>query len=75
MASNQMDINRLGERGIAELVDRQQERIGILSRARDVSSIGDRACLLERGRIALSGRADEVMGWGGSLLEREGEPA
>ena len=37
MASNQMDINRLGERGIAELVDRQQEGIGILSRAREVA--------------------------------------
>ena len=29
---------------------------------RDVASIGDRACLLERGRIALTGGADEVMG-------------
>ena len=34
---------------------------------RDVASIGDRACLLERGRIALTGGADEVMGWGGDL--------
>ena len=40
---------------------------------RDVASIGDRACLLERGRIALAGGADEVMGWGGSLQDREGE--
>ncbi len=34
---------------------------------RDVSCIGDRACLLERGRIALSGGTDEVIKWG-SLL-------
>lgn len=38
---------------------------------RDVACIGDRACLLEKGRIALTGGADEVMGWGGSLQERE----
>jgi len=42
---------------------------------RDVACIGDRACLLERGRIALTGGADEVMGWGGSLQEREEKPA
>jgi ABC-type sulfate/molybdate transport systems ATPase subunit len=42
---------------------------------RDVACIGDRACLLERGRIALTGGADEVMGWGGSLQEREVKPA
>ena len=40
---------------------------------RDVASIGDRACLLERGRIALTGGADEVMGWGEGLQDREGE--
>ncbi|MFZ3133027.1 MAG: ABC transporter ATP-binding protein [Methanothrix sp.] len=40
---------------------------------RDVASIGDRACLLERGRIALTGSADEVMGWGEGLQDREGE--
>ncbi|MFZ3094615.1 MAG: ATP-binding cassette domain-containing protein [Methanothrix sp.] len=40
---------------------------------RDVVSIGDRACLLERGRIALTGGADEVMGWGEGLQDREGE--
>lgn len=42
---------------------------------RDVACIGDRACLLERGRIALTGGADEVVGWGGSLQEREVKPA
>ncbi len=31
---------------------------------RDVSCIGDRACLLETGKIVLSGGADEVMSWG-----------
>lgn len=31
---------------------------------RDVACIGDRACLLEKGKIALSGRADDVMSWG-----------
>lgn len=31
---------------------------------RDVASIGDRACLLERGRIALAGGAKEVIAWG-----------
>jgi molybdate transport system ATP-binding protein len=30
---------------------------------RDVACIGDRACLLEKGKIALSGPADDVMGW------------
>lgn len=30
---------------------------------RDVACIGDRACLIERGKIALSGEADDVMGW------------
>jgi len=41
-----MDINRLGERGIAELVDQQQESIGILSRARDVALKAGLALLL-----------------------------
>ena len=31
---------------------------------RDVACIGDRACLIEKGKIALSGEADDVMGWG-----------
>ena len=31
---------------------------------RDVACIGDRACLLENGRITVSGGADDVMGWG-----------
>ena len=31
---------------------------------RDVACIGDRACLIEKGMIALSGEADDVMGWG-----------
>ena len=34
---------------------------------RDVSCIGDRACLLEKGKIVLTGGADEVMGWGAGL--------
>jgi ABC-type sulfate/molybdate transport systems ATPase subunit len=34
---------------------------------RDVACIGDRACLLEKGKIALKGGADEVMGWGAGL--------
>jgi ABC-type sulfate/molybdate transport systems ATPase subunit len=34
---------------------------------RDVACIGDRACLLEKGKIALTGGADEVMGWGACL--------
>jgi ABC-type sulfate/molybdate transport systems ATPase subunit len=42
---------------------------------RDVACIGDWACLLEEGRIALTGGADEVMGWGGSLQVREEKPA
>lgn len=46
MASNQMDINRLSERGIAELVDRQNKSIGILSRARAVALKGGLALLL-----------------------------
>lgn len=31
---------------------------------RDVACIGDRACLIEKGKIALSGGADDVMSWG-----------
>jgi molybdate transport system ATP-binding protein len=31
---------------------------------RDVACIGDKACLLETGKIVLSGKADEVMSWG-----------
>ena len=42
---------------------------------RDVASIGDRACLLEKGRIALTGGADEVMGWGGCLQDKDMVPA
>jgi len=33
---------------------------------RDVACIGDRACLLEKGKIVLTRGADEVMGWGAS---------
>jgi molybdate transport system ATP-binding protein len=32
---------------------------------RDVASIGDRACLLERGKVALSGTIDDLIEWGG----------
>ena len=31
---------------------------------RDVISMGDNACLLERGRVAMRGRAADVAGWG-----------
>jgi len=31
---------------------------------RDVVSLGDNACLLERGRVAMRGRAEDVVGWG-----------
>lgn len=31
---------------------------------RDVAAIGDSACLLERGKIELEGRAENVLGWG-----------
>jgi ABC-type sulfate/molybdate transport systems ATPase subunit len=34
---------------------------------RDVACIGDRACLLEKGRIALAGEAQDVMSWGACL--------
>ncbi len=40
---------------------------------RDVACIGDRACLLERGRIALAGRAEDVMSWGAVASAVEGE--
>jgi ABC-type sulfate/molybdate transport systems ATPase subunit len=40
---------------------------------RDVASIGDRACLLERGKIALAGRAEDVMSWGSITSAVEGE--
>jgi ABC-type sulfate/molybdate transport systems ATPase subunit len=44
---------------------------------RDVACIGDRACLLEKGTIALKGGADEVMGWGACLppVERKSQVA
>ena len=32
---------------------------------RDVVSLGDNACLLERGRVAMRGRAEDVAVWGG----------
>ncbi len=41
---------------------------------RDVACIGDRACLLERGRIALSDGADDVMSWGAVLSVVKSEP-
>ena len=31
---------------------------------RDVVSLGDNACLLERGRVAMRGRAEDVASWG-----------
>lgn len=31
---------------------------------RDVVSLGDMACLLERGRVAMRGRAEDLAGWG-----------
>ena len=31
---------------------------------RDVVSLGDNACLLEKGRVAMRGRAEDVAGWG-----------
>ena len=34
---------------------------------RDVACIGDRACLLEKGKIALTGGAQDVMSWGAGL--------
>lgn len=41
---------------------------------RDVACIGDRACLLECGKIALSGGAEDVMGWCAVPSAVEGEP-
>jgi molybdate transport system ATP-binding protein len=40
---------------------------------RDVACIGDRACLLEKGRIVLSGEADEVTNWGSIQSGEEDE--
>jgi ABC-type sulfate/molybdate transport systems ATPase subunit len=34
---------------------------------RDVACIGDRACLLEKGKIALTGGSQDVMSWGACL--------
>jgi molybdate transport system ATP-binding protein len=39
---------------------------------RDVSCIGDRACLLERGQIVLTGGPEEVMSWGANLPSSRG---
>jgi len=39
---------------------------------RDVVSMGDLACLLERGKVVLHGKADEVISWG-SGLDGEGD--
>jgi ABC-type sulfate/molybdate transport systems ATPase subunit len=41
---------------------------------RDVACIGDRACLLERGRIALSDEAENVMSWGAIPTSVESAP-
>jgi len=38
---------------------------------RDVACIGDRACLLEKGKIALTGGAQDVMSWGAGLPSME----
>jgi molybdate transport system ATP-binding protein len=38
---------------------------------RDVACIGDKACLMEKGKITLSGRSDEVMSWGANPSARE----
>jgi ABC-type sulfate/molybdate transport systems ATPase subunit len=38
---------------------------------RDVACIGDRACLLEKGKIALTGGAQDVMSWGAGLPPAE----
>ena len=40
---------------------------------RDVACIGDRACLLEKGKIALTGGAEDVMSWGAGLPPVEGK--
>ncbi len=39
---------------------------------RDVSCIGDRACLLERGQIVLTGGPEEFMSWGANLPSSRG---
>ncbi|HNX39872.1 MAG TPA: ATP-binding cassette domain-containing protein [Methanothrix sp.] len=49
------------------LHDCQVPSIIVTHDLRDVSCIGDRACLLERGKIVLSGGPEEVMGWGSNL--------
>ena len=36
---------------------------------RDVACIGDRVCLLERGQIAIAGRAGDVVDWGKGMSE------
>jgi molybdate transport system ATP-binding protein len=41
---------------------------------RDVACIGDRACLLERGRISLSDGAENVMSWGAIPTSVESVP-
>jgi molybdate transport system ATP-binding protein len=41
---------------------------------RDVACIGDQACLLENGRVVLSGRAEDIVEWGkGPFAEDAGE--
>lgn len=40
---------------------------------RDVSCIGDNACLLEKGRVVLSGDADDVLNWGACPTTGESE--
>ncbi len=40
---------------------------------RDVECIGDRACLIERGKVAQAGRAADVMSWGAVHSAAEGE--
>ena len=40
---------------------------------RDVASIGDRACLMERGKIVEAGRADDVVSWASVHAEIDGE--
>ena len=44
---------------------------------RDVACIGDRACLLEKGKIAITGGAQDVMSWGACLnpVERKSQVA
>jgi ABC-type sulfate/molybdate transport systems ATPase subunit len=40
---------------------------------RDVACIGDRACLMERGKIVEAGRADDVVSWASVHAEIDGE--